>query len=1056
MSGDGSRVFYCVRLTGDSSNPNRNRGTIYLRRQDSDVPERLAEDVAPDWMYVDHKGQKLYYGMNFEFREGPDFGHATFYSLDVETRQIAQLLSRTFTGQIGRVVWAEAGQKLIIAQYDGILWDLPVSKPAARLLGRVSAGVLGVWTDPDGEELYLGIDNEERGVWRFERSTGKAVKLVTLPPGAPFWQITVSPDRKRVWMGDSQDGVFCYKTDSQTLEELFPGGRLLAASANGARLLVEAPGAHFGLNQDGSPEIFLINSFGQPIRQVTSGTSKYSWTDITMPNPACLSQDGSSFVIIQARRSDEETAGYRSQWLLRGAENQAAMTPLEFASETYSSLWHVLSDSPYFIYSTSGGTGPGITLARLDGSQAKAFRLPSCGSFSPNAGAVASLQMDNDGSLTPPLSLQLYRVSTGQAVKWPTGLKAVFSGIPHDYWPKIPISGLRVDDHGRFVVFQTDEPLSSKDSGAAPLVYALDFRDPSPVIRFLGPGSSPQISADGRRIVFSRSADNVASTVTLDTRDWQLKELAGYPEQLSADGNWIVGREEQEIVWRRASDGHVEFRVTIDAPGLSPLQISSDATVAAGSVTRPEDQSRFVVAYTRNGDRSGTVELPQATGGWTLSGDGHYVLFLCACETPDNPDASTEIFAASIGASTISAQLAGVPGVTGLALVNSSDHPTAVDVDSFSQTGKPDAHWAVSLPAGSQVAEVIDPRASATAVRAGLTTSAILLTAGQDLETLEGTPFGRLPYKDLLVPLLPEDQPLYQERVVVLNPNSEETFVTTRVQRGFLTLRKQFTLAPYASLSIDPRADLGAGEQAGLVTLSAPVPISAEYRAEEVRAGRRARFGVPAVDPRAAASTLVFSFAATAAPFSSTLLLLNPGEETTEVRVAMADARGREDSESVRTVAVMPHSASLVTLSPVPVGQVHVNAVGEGQVTGTVIVRNTAQGSAFAEPGVLAIGPSVAVPYFAQTENLFTAFSLANPHPVPVRYTVFVKDSEGRTVAEKDFWIPASGQQSKLLTEVGEAVKGTGYFLIRPERSLYVTAVLSTVDGSSVAQLLGP
>jgi len=344
-----------------------------------------------------------------------------------------------------------------------------------------------------------------------------------------------------------------------------------------------------------------------------------------------------------------------------------------------------------------------------------------------NPGAITSLRVENDLSVT----LLLYRVSTHQLIEWPTKLTVEVSP------GRLPITGLQVDDDGRYVVFEAGKRLGSYEKGSPPFVYALDFGLETPVRRFLGQGSAPQISADGTRIVFDRTVNGLASTVSLDTRDWQ-------PEVL---------------------DGR-----------LAPA------------------------------------------------------------------------------------------------------------------------------PAGSPSS-------------------------------------GRPARRNLVVPLLPVEDSLSCERLILFNPNSDETVVTARLQRGFLSWRKSFTLSAHGSLAVDP-SQLRRGSEATLIGLSAPLPISAEYRVEETRSGRSEAFGVPALDPETVASHLVFSFGAAKIALRSTLVLANTNEKPTRVRVAQVDGFGSEQTASVRILTIRPRDLSVLDLSPLPAGQIRVEALDRGQVAGTLIVRD--------------------------------------------------------------------------------------------------------------------
>ncbi len=346
------------------------------------------------------------------------------------------------------------------------------------------------------------------------------------------------------------------------------------------------------------------------------------------------------------------------------------------------------------------------------------------GSASEDAGAITSLRVEKDLSVT----LIVYRLATRQLIEWPTKLNARSSAI----------TGLQVDDDGRYVVFETRERLSPIDGGAPPFVYALDLRDQPPVRRFLGPGSGPQISADGRRIVFTRTVNGVLSTVSLDTHDWQLDVCEGRPQR------------------RRADD-----------------EIHAMATSST-----------------------------------------------------------------------------------------------------------------------------------------------------------------RSPHKEWMVPLLPVDDSLIREWLVLVNPNSDETVVTARLQRGFLAWRRRFSLPAHTTLNVDP-AELRRGTDATLVGLSAPLPITAEYRVEATRSGRPDRFGIPALNPDTTASRLVFSSA-----WPGTLVLANLDERLTRVRITVVDAQGSVQKGTVQIVTVKPRDLSFVDLAAIPAGQVRVEALDQGQVAGTLIIRD--------------------------------------------------------------------------------------------------------------------
>jgi len=54
----------------------------------------------------------------------------------------------------------------------------------------------------------------------------------------------------------------------------------------------------------------------------------------------------------------------------------------------------------------------------------------------------------------------------------------------------------------------------------------------------------------------------------------------------------------------------------------------------------------------------------------------------------------------------------------------------------------------------------------------------------------------------------------------------------------------------------------------------------------------------------------------------------------------MVDADGHEQAESVRLITVKPRDVWLVDVSPPPSGQVHVQTVDRGRVTGALIVRD--------------------------------------------------------------------------------------------------------------------
>ncbi|RPJ86122.1 MAG: hypothetical protein EHM18_07840 [Acidobacteria bacterium] len=345
------------------------------------------------------------------------------------------------------------------------------------------------------------------------------------------------------------------------------------------------------------------------------------------------------------------------------------------------------------------------------------------------------------------MTLLLYRASTRQLLEWSTGLRAGFSPRRDDCPRELAITELQADSDGRYVVFESADRLSSFEAGAPPFVYALDFRDSTPVKRFLGQGSAPRISADGTRIIFNRTVHGVLSTMSLDTRDWQLEAFVGCQE-----------------------------RPTADEAGLS---------------------------------------------------------------------AATE---------------------------------------------------------GS-------------------------------------TPLSRSPHTDLVVPLLPVDDLLGRERIVVFNPNSEQTVVTVRLRRGYLSWKRCFTLPAHRGLTVDP-SRLRRGSQATLVGVSAPLPITAEYRVEETRSGGLGAFGIPALNPGTVASRLVFADGAPSPPGQSTLVLANMGERVTRVRVVMVDARGFEQPETAQVVTVRPRDLALVDLPPLLSGQVHVESVDQGQVAGALIIRD--------------------------------------------------------------------------------------------------------------------
>lgn len=178
---------------------------------------------------------------------------------------------------------------------------------------------------------------------------------------------------------------------------------------------------------------------------------------------------------------------------------------------------------------------------------------------------------------------------------------------------KNPITEAAIDDRGQTLLFSSEEKAREEDpEGLDFYLYRARLGETDLIqLELLGSGRFPQISANGRWVVFLDSNE----AVQLVRTDGSLRKTLTPFDSMEVD--------------------------------LTSTRITGDGRRIA--VLGEDSQGRFLAALDREGELLGRVELPEIPrfSDWSLDGSGN-ACFASREPIMDNPDGSREIFAARL------------------------------------------------------------------------------------------------------------------------------------------------------------------------------------------------------------------------------------------------------------------------------------------------------------------------------------------------------------------------------------------------------------------------